>query len=260
MSDQPMPSVESPLPLNTPSETSVSPSNPTPMTMKTSPTPPIEAASSSLSVTRKDSLSPYRTKKALDKFEESVGGREAIIDALELATLGKKEEHFLRLLYDNARHNDSLAKIAKDSGLNAIAVLELFRTAAFAKAHAIVAGQLSDSLPAVVSDIIAKSVDYQVICQSCGGNGTIEMEDEKVRTCLDCNGNGKIFKESDLDRQKIVLETTGVLKKGPGVAVQVNTQVNAGSSSTVFSKFVKATDEIAYDVGAVDAEIVKEAS
>lgn len=260
MNDPQMPLPESPLLLNTPLETSAPPLNPSPEMTKTSPTPPIPVPSSNLSVTRKDSLSPYRTKKALDKFEESVGGREAIIDALELATLGKKEEHFLRLLYDNARHNDSLAKIAKDSGLNAIAVLELFRTAAFAKAHAIVAGQLSDALPAVVSDIIAKSIDYQVICPSCGGNGTIEMDDDKLRTCLDCNGNGKLFKESDLDRQKIVLETTGVLKKGPGVAVQVNTQVNNTQPSSMFSKYVKSSDDTAYDVGSLEGEVVKDPS
>lgn len=252
-----MPKKGSPPPSNTPLEMSAPPLNSLETMTLISPTPPIEVPTSSLSVTRKDSLSPYRTKRALDKFEESVGGREAIIDALELATLGKKEEHFLRLLYDNARHNDSLAKIAKDSGLNAIAVLELFRTAAFAKAHAIVAGQISDSLPAVVKDIIAKSVDYQIICQSCGGNGTIEMDDGKARTCLDCNGNGKLFKESDLDRQKILLETGGILKKGPGVAVQVNTQVNTGTNTNAFSRFVRATDDIAYDVTSLDGEVVK---
>ena len=58
---------------------------------------------------------------------------------------------------------------------------------------------------------------------------------------------------SDLDRQKIVLESTGVVKKGGGgVNVQVNQQVNTVHPSNFFSSYVKSSDQTAYDVETID--------
>jgi hypothetical protein len=176
-----------------------------------------------------------------------------LIDTIALANLDKKQEHFLRLLCDPARAGQSLVTIARDCGLLPTHVLELYRNAAFAKAHALAMGQLAEALPAIARDIADKSVDAKVECPRCFGE---KYESEGV-TCSQCAGKGLVFRASDLDRQKIALETTGVLKKGPGVNVNVNQQVAVAQPGTFFSKYVKASDETAYDVtDMAEAEVI----
>jgi hypothetical protein len=193
-------------------------------------------------------------KTVLDRFEDSIGGRENLIDTLALSNLDKKQEHFLRLLCDPARQRDSLVTIARDCGILPVHILEVFRSASFSKANALAMGQLTEALPAVVKDIADKSVDAKVECPTCFGDGNIS---EGVQ-CPQCNGRGEVFRPSDLDRQKLVLDATGIVKKGPGVAVNVQQNVGVVSPNSFFSKYVKASDEAAYDVTdmTLDAEVV----
>lgn len=232
------------------------PSNNTPETpTETSPTPQTPQAGNALSKTSAAAL--YRsktTKTALDRLEEGIGGREVLIDTIGLATLDKKQEHFLRLLCDPTRAKDSLVTIARDSGLLPTHILELFRNASFAKANALAMSQLSEALPAIVRDIADKSVDAKVECPVCFGEG---FTDKDVK-CGVCQGRGLVFRGSDIDRQKLVLDATGIIKRGPGVAV--NVQQNVGISSggaTMFSKYVRASDDTAYDVSDIEAEVIE---
>ena len=187
----------------------------------------------------------------MEAFEEAVGGREKLIDTLSLAPMDKKQEHFLRMLSDPKRASDSLATLVLDAGLLPTAVMELFRNAAFAKAHAIAMSQISTAVPEVISDMIGKSVDSEVTCPDCFG--------ERVdgSPCLRCRDRGTILRVSDIDRQKLLLEISGVHKKSGGVNVQVNQQqvTNNLQPGTFFSRYVKDSDHSAYDVS-VDAEIV----
>lgn len=183
------------------------------------------------------------------------------MDTLALSgTLDKKQEHFLRLCCDPQRERASLVTIARDAGLRPIDVLDLFRTASFAKAHAFAMGQLAESLPAVVRDLAEKAVDAKIECPRCFG----ERYEREGIECVMCLGKGTIFRPSDLDRQKVVMTATGVLKQGQGVSVQVNQQTNVSSNggSGLFSKYVKASDEAAYDVSdlVVEAEKVDDGS
>lgn len=190
-------------------------------------------------------LESRKTKSALESFEDAVGGRQTLIDTISMANLDKKQEHFLRILCDPARSRDNLATICRDTGMVPSQVIDLFRTASFAKAHAIGMGVISEAVPAIMKDIAEKSVDAEVICPSCLGN------DNPLGVCQRCNGAGRVLRESDIDRQKIALEVSGMLKKGGGVNVQVNQQVNTVGASSFFSKYVKSSDECAYDVGEV---------
>lgn len=229
-----------------------SPKN-TPTTETASPSPPTPDLGSLLK--RIDAASvPMKTLKrtALDRFEDSIGGRENLVDTIALSNLDKKQQHFLAILCDPNRQNQSLTVLARDSGLTPTQVLDLFRNASFAKAHALAMGQLSEALPAVVKDIAEKSVDAKVECPRCFGSG---FEREEVE-CIVCLGKGLIFRESDLDRQKLVLETTGISKPKGGVNVQVNQNVGVAMPTNMFSKYVRASDDTAYDVGEiVEAEV-----
>lgn len=268
-----MPSNELPESLRTALESAVTLEKSTALMKTTSPGPVTEEVGNSTKRTADDSqdqqmsketaphadivghdgaaIMSYKNKTALDRFEKSVGGRENVIDTLSLATLDKKQEHFLRLLCDPHRAKDSLVTIARDAGLLPSHIIELFRNASTAKAFALGMGQLSEAIPAIIKDVTDKSVDAKVECPTCFGT---KYFPENVQ-CPRCGGVGEVFRASDLDRQKIALESIGITKKGGGVNVNVNQQVGVVSPNTFFSKYVKSSDEAAYDVdGFVDAE------
>ena len=214
-----------------------------------SPTPTTEIATLEKLNTPVVSLAPLKKNKtALEALEYSVGGREAVIDTIELGALDKKQQHFLDLLSDPKRKRDTISTIARDAGLTAVQVLELFRSASFAKANALAMAKMAEAAPAIVDDIASKSVDAKIECPTCFGTKTIA---DSV-PCPHCFGKGEIMRPSDLDRQKIILESTGISKKQGGVNVNVNTQVGVVSPGSFFSNYVKSSDKAAYDVEAVD--------
>lgn len=190
-----------------------------------------------------------------------------LMETLELAQLGPKEEHLLTLLADPRRTRDSLTTIARDAGLKMGQVIELFRSAAFTKAHTLSIAKATAALPGVVDDLAAKSVDTKVECPSCFGAGLLGQAQ-----CPTCFGKGLVMRYSSLDSQKTLLEVGGLTKKpSSGVSVQVNTQVNNNQAPTnYFSRWVKDSDTAAYDVTdhnkatndkpnpkVIDAEVVK---
>lgn len=189
---------------------------------------------------------PKKITNALEQFEEAAGGRQSLIDNLSLSTLDKREAHFLDLLLDPKRADDNINTIARDAGLKPLQIIDLFRTAAFSKAHSLSMVRLSEALPEVINDIAAKSVDSRIQCPQCQGDGKVGTMDE---TCMTCNGKGTVMRYSDLDRQKIILEAGGLTKKGGG-GVNVNVQQNVGivQPGSFFSKYVKESDSTAYDV------------
>lgn len=187
---------------------------------------------------------------ALRNLEDSFGGREAAIDALAYAELDPKQLHFLRLLGDPARANDKVAVIARDAGLLPTQVITLFRSASAAKAHALAMANFEAALPAVARDVAEKSVDSEVICPDCRGDAANIAEGD----CPTCRGLGTILRPSDIDHQKLLLEATGVVKKGGGIAIQNIQSMGAGAPGAFFSKFVSSSDKAAYDV-VIDAEV-----
>lgn len=211
----------------------------------TSPTPQTETPSSKNSKLKSTALGPLKTKiSSLEQFERSVGGRDSLIDSLGLATLDKKQQHLLDLLCDPRRAKDSINSIARDAGLSPNQILDLFRSATFSKAHAVAMGRMAEALPGVVDDIASKSVDAKVECPTCFGS----KEVGKDLPCPQCYGKGEVMRFSDLDRQKIVLESTGITKKGAGVNVNVQTNVGVINPGSFFSKYVKDSDRAAYDI------------
>jgi RecJ-like exonuclease len=146
---------------------------------------------------------------------------------------------------DPKRQRDSLVVIARDAGMLPSHVIDLFRNASFAKANALAFAQLTEKLPEIAKDIADKSVDAKIECPSCFGEGEVEG----IGKCPQCLGKGKVFRTSDLDRQKIALTSTGLLKQGAGVNVNVQqNNISTISPNTFFSKYVKSSDEAAYDV------------
>jgi hypothetical protein len=212
--------------------------------METSPTPATETPTEEKSNTLAVLTPPKKIKSALEQFEKQVGGRLSMIDSIGLAQLDKKQQHFLDLMVDPKRAKHPIDKIAREAGLNPLQVIDLFRQAAFARANAIAMGRMAEALPAVIDDITDKSVDSKVECPSCFGKKQLAGAD-----CPQCYGKGEVLRPSDWDRQKTILEATGVTKKGnTGVNVSVNTNVGIMTPGNFFSNYVKASDKAANDI------------
>lgn len=212
-------------------------------TKPTLPTPTTEVHGNSTNGTDSVSTALQPKTNPLDTYEKLYGGRQSIIDDLSLMALDKKQQHLLYLLCHPTYIEVPLSTIVKAAGLTASGVMDLFADAAKHRSQALGMGALAKSVPSIVGDIIAKSVDEKVECPECFGFNP------EGAPCPKCNGKGVILRTSDLDRQKLVLEMTGLLKKGPATAVQINQNIgNTVQSGTFFSKFVKDTDETAYDV------------
>lgn len=224
-------------------------------TSSTPTTPPPQPTNAMIPVV---SLAPLKTNKgtALESFEKAAGGRDAVIDTLSVATLDKKQQHFLDLLTDPKRSKDSISKIARDAGVSPLAVLDMFRSASFARANAIAMARMADALPDIVDDLASKSIDAKIECTTCFGSKQIA---EGVN-CPTCFGKGVIFRSSDLDRQKIILESTGVSKKSGGVNLNIQQNVGVVQPNSFFSNYVKASDKAAYDISpeSIDAEVLSD--
>jgi len=147
--------------------------------------------------------------------------------------------------------DDSLATLAADAGVTADEVLTLFRKGAVAEAHAIATGQIAAGLPAVTRAILDGAVERERPCL-CLRNGTADPK------CSKCRGTGKWLQPADKDRQQMVWEATGLLKKGGGVTVNTQTNVGVAIQGSFMDRFVKASDQIAYDIDAKDIIDIKE--
>jgi len=224
----------------------------TPKKKTTSSTQLMKRPSTDSSQTEAVSLTlPKTNRSALEQFEAAIGGRDALVETLELAQLDKKQEHLLNLLLDPRRQKDTINTIARDAGMKPAGVIELFRSATFAMAHALAMSKMASALPAVVDDIAAKAVDSKIECPTCFGQKQINHVD-----CPTCFGKGEVMRYSDLDRQKILLESAGVTKKGGGVNVNVSQAVGIVNPGSFFSNFVKGSDADAYSIEPIDADVI----
>jgi hypothetical protein len=197
----------------------------------------------------------YRTQ--LEEFEAGLGGRHALTQILELAALDRKQEHLLNLLHDPERSRDTLDTIARDAGLKPAHVMDLIRSSAFARAQAHALLTAAAAIPGVMRDLADKAVDVKVECPTCFGAKEIAPNVK----CPQCWGKGEILRTSDLDRQKILLDTVGIIKKSQGgVNVNVNQQVGITQPGGFFSSMIKATDADAYDVTVTEAELLPPAT
>jgi len=196
--------------------------------------------------TTRPALSKEKVRESLASFEHAVGGREALVAALQAQVLSDPHEAFVRILADPRRGIDSLASIAASVGIAPGTVIELFRSGAMARAHAIAVDRMARAVPGVVEDVAKKSVDRFVACPSCLGEGTTV---EGGNVCPTCRGKGEVAREADFDRQRLFFESAGLLKKGGGQQVQVNVQQQVGiQAGSLLSRVIKGVPEATFTV------------
>lgn len=178
--------------------------------------------------------------RSLTAFEEGLGGRAAIVDALQAAKLDWRQENLLRLLLDPLRARDSLAKICADAGVRGTELIDFFRESTFRAALAEAQTRLMERVPDIVVDATEKAIDHNEDC-SC----TFSRDGQRIDPlpeCPFCSGRGFKRVRSSFDHQQMLLEAATLLKRGGGVSVNVQQNQAVSLGSAFFDKFVKSTD------------------
>lgn len=170
--------------------------------------------------------------RAVETFVKLTGGREALVETLELAGSSPDVQKVLELLADPRYERMSLARICALAGLTVADFFAAFRTARLQRAQIEAIELVAQGLAPVVADVMRRAAPYDVACTACRGTGSVSTGDAPSVPCETCHGKGAILEEPDLDRQKLALELAELLKKGGGLTIsQTNQTVTMGAGA-----------------------------
>jgi len=176
---------------------------------------------------------------AIDTFTKAVGGRDALIDVLSVASDAPDVDKIVTLLCDPRYDGYSLRRLCEITGLTIADLFSALKKAAISRAHILaITTQIAPNLVGVVKDVMIRAQPYEVPCGECGGIGTITADPTKETPnpsplpCTTCRGGGVMLALPDLDRQKVALELGQLVTKGgPLLALQQNFPAGAAASS-----------------------------
>lgn len=171
-------------------------------------------------------------RKAIDQLEQAIGGREALVDALTIAT-DPETEYVLGLVADPRNDDRSLSALCDEGNISPGQLLRIYRSAEGARAQVLALREVHKEVPNVARDVMRRSQNHYAICGSCNGSGKIwEITREKGQTisrqqveCSTCNGSGEILSDASLDHQRMALELAGLLAKGGGTSIGIVNQI-----------------------------------
>lgn len=165
--------------------------------------------------------------RAVETFVKLTGGRDALVETLELAGSSPDVQKVLELLADPRYERMSLARICSLAGLTVADFFAAFRTARLQRAQIEAIELVARGLAPVVADVMRRAAPYELTCPACHGTGTVAKGDEPSVPCETCHGIGSSTQEPDLDRQKLALELADLLKKGGGLTISQTNQTVA---------------------------------
>lgn len=185
---------------------------------------------------------------ALKVFEGEVGGRAALVAHLaHAAEEDNGTAYLVGMIADPRNDEKSLGTICEIAGISFPRLITLFKNAGFARAQLGAFQRVWDLLPEVAGDVMTRSVVHWVTCPTCLGDKFTErviparekrdrktkevvtVPEQRIREeCGSCRGRGEVEREPDRERQKIALEIGGLVQRGAGVQVNVDSsrQVN----------------------------------
>lgn len=204
-------------------------------------------------MSKKKNVSTAIAKTASQNLEATIGGRDHLVDILSNEARDTKQDILFRLLCDPSRKKDSLIKICQDAGVSTTEILSMLRDAVVAQSLVRAQTTLAEKLDAVAIDVAEKAHDHTKPCK-CRLLSSIDEADPE---CPECGGRGEIYKEGSIKHAEMVFKAAGLTKDGGGVNVNVQQNLGVNVGGGFLDKFVKATDDAAFDVvpeGAYDAE------
>ncbi|MHC4734607.1 MAG: hypothetical protein ACYTDW_09130 [Planctomycetota bacterium] len=181
-----------------------------------------------------------RSAKALATIEQTLGGRLAVIEALQYADLGADETRVVERISDPDNDKLSLYRVCAEEGVGVGKFLQIFQQAAITKSilNALVAQ--ADRVGDVVEDVMDRALPLDVPCPKCHG-------EEKEKPCIRCTGTGKIKKPPSISRQKLALDLYRMLQKGGPQIVAINQNLtDPGKADRMLKTMMEATDRVLY--------------
>jgi hypothetical protein len=170
--------------------------------------------------------------EAIDTFTKAVGGRDALVDVLSVASAAPEMSRITSYLIDPRYDRWSLRRICTLAGITVADLFAAYKRALIARAHIEATKIIADKLPPVVEDVMVRAAPADVVCTLC--NGLRELQPVKAGlapiTCPRCKGTGMIRSEPDLDRQKLALDLAHLTPKKGGFMIQQN-QIAASASA-----------------------------
>lgn len=201
-----------------------------------------------------------REWSSLATIEATVGGRDALRAQLEFAAPSPKQDHFLSLLGDPARQNDSLRSLCAHAGLTPFDLMEMIQETHLARAAFETKVILADGLPGVMTSVVAQATDRYVVCTCTVAVGSPDPMKPDPH-CRQCKGTGKLFREGSFDHQEMLFKAGKLLPKDGGITVDnSNKTLVMGQGAAMFDAFVKQTDlAVATPApAAVDADFIED--
>lgn len=170
-------------------------------------------------------------------FESVLGGREALMQVLAVASDEPEVALVTDLLLDPRYQSYSLRQLAKMVGLTTADLLTAYRKATIVQAHVQAAPIIARKLIGVVEDLMTRAQPHYLPCTICRGTGTIVPEptdkipNPQPRPCTACI-DGQVYVLPDLDRQKLALEVAELVKPRAGITVS-QTNVDASRTTSI---------------------------
>jgi hypothetical protein len=163
--------------------------------------------------------------EAIETFTKVLGGREALVETLQVASDAPEVEKVVNHLLDPRYTSYSLRRVCHLVGITVADVFAAYRKALIVRAHLRATAIIADKLPPIVEDVMVRATPIEGRCPACQGT-------RGSTPCLTCDDTGRFTPEPDLDRQKLALELGQLTTKGGGLGifVQQNTQVATAAS------------------------------
>ena len=140
-----------------------------------------------------------RVMRTWENFEESVGGREKLIDSLQHCP-DAEGQRLLQHLEDPRAKRQSLRTLCADARVSFPQLYSIFKDAVRAKAHAEVLLVQAEYLPAIMEDSCRDALSQTDTCPTCGG---------------EVKGRGSI------DNRRLVFESAGLTgRRAPLVTIE----------------------------------------
>jgi len=175
-----------------------------------------------------DVLTDEETKlnlEAIETFAKAVGGRDALVDVLSIASSAPEVDKVVTLLIDPRYAQLTLRKICYLAGLTVADVFAAYKKALITKAHIHATHIVASRIPPIVEDVMLRATPVPQVCPNCRGG-----IDER-QTCALCRGSGAVLNEPELERQKLALELAHLTERKGGMLIQQNAIANASAAS-----------------------------
>ena len=194
---------------------------------------------------------PPALLKALDAFEQELGGRSALIEILAHAPTTKDTAYVIGLLSDPSYADKSLRFVCQQGNVTVGDLWALVQTAALLRGQVKAALTIGEQIPVVVKDVMRRASQYEEPCEACEGTGSVpgrptpECPEPDPVECRVCKGKGLVPHHAELDRQVVALKLGGLLHDGSKIQINnLNQAVAQPGSAGSLEELTRHADAV----------------